>query len=128
MKQTLTGWLLQELLSDKYQQSAVVRTYEPGEYIFRVGDAGDYMGVLTSGRIDIRKGDKSLSIGEAGTMFGEMGLIDRQPRAADVLAASHCKVMEIREGQFMALVEKNPPFSLCVMRLLTERLRQQTDA
>jgi hypothetical protein len=36
--------------------------------------------------------------------------------------------MEIREGQFMALVEKNPPFSLCVMRLLTERLRQQTDA
>ncbi len=60
-------------------------------------------------------------------MFGEMGLIDHQPRAADVVAASHCRAMEIREGQFMALVEKNPPFSLCVMRLLTERLRQQTD-
>ncbi len=128
MKKSLTGWLLQELLSDKYQQSAVVRTYEPGEYIFRVGDAGDYMGVLTSGRIEIRKGSKSISIGETGSIFGEMGLIDRQTRVADVVAASHCKVMEIREGQFMALVEKNPPFSLWVMRMLTERLRQQTDA
>ncbi len=127
MTKNLTGWLLQELLSDKYQQSAVVRAYEPGAFIFRVGDAGDYMGVLTSGRIEIRKGDKSISIGEAGEMFGEMGLIDRQARAADVVATSHCKVMEIREGQFMALVEKNPHFSLCVMRLLTERLRQQTD-
>jgi len=128
MQKSLTSWLLQELLSEKYQQSAVVRTYEPGEYIFRVGDAGDYMGVLTYGRIEILKGGKAISVGEAGSMFGEMGLIDHQTRAADVVAVSYCKVMEIREGQFMALIEKNPPFSLTVMRLLTERLRKQTDA
>lgn len=126
MKKSLTSWLLEELLSDKYQQSAFIREYVPGSYIFRVGDEGDYLGVLLSGRIDIRKGEKLISVAGAGEIFGEMGLIDHLPRAADVVAVSQCRIMEIREGQFLSLVDKNPHFSLFVMRLLTERLREQT--
>ncbi|MEW6163544.1 MAG: cyclic nucleotide-binding domain-containing protein [Pseudomonadota bacterium] len=124
---SLTSWLLEELLSEKYRPHAVIREYEPGASIFRVGDPGDYLGVLLSGSIEIRKDGKSLSIAEAGAMFGEMGLIDRQPRMADAVAVARCRVIEVREGQFMALLESSPHFSLSVMRLLSDRLRRQVD-
>jgi CRP-like cAMP-binding protein len=123
----LTGWLLEELLSERYQKTAAIQEYEKGQCIFRTGDPGDYVGVLLSGMIEIRKGQKSISVGETGSIFGEMGLIDRQPRAADVFASSYCKVMEIREGQFLSLLDKNPQFSLYLMRMLTERIRKQAE-
>ncbi len=128
MKKDVTLWLLEELLSDKYAQPASVKAYEPEECIFHAGDAGDYLGILLSGRIEIRKNGKSISFEGAGAMFGEMGLIDHLPRAADVYAVSHSRVMEVREGQFMALLEENAHFSLCVMRILTERLRSRMES
>lgn len=126
MNQRLTSWLLEELLSEKYQQAAAVKSYAPGDYVFHVGDPGDYMCVLLSGGVEFRKGEKTISVAGPGTMFGEMGLIDKLPRAADAVVMAHSRVMEIREGQFTSLVERNPQFSLSVMRLLTERLRLQT--
>lgn len=128
MKNNITSWLLEELMSDKYVQQAAVKSYEPGGCIFKTGDPGDYLGILLSGKIEIRKKGKSVAIEEVGSMFGEMGLIDRQPRAADVQALSHCRILEVREGQFMALLNQNAHFSLCVMRILTERLRSKMDS
>lgn len=128
MKKDVTLWLLEELLSDRYAQSASVKVYAPEECVFHAGDAGDYLGILLSGRVEIRKNGKSISFEGAGAMFGEMGLIDHLPRAADVYAVSHSRIMEVREGQFMALLEENAYFSLCVMRVLTERLRARMES
>lgn len=123
----VSSWLLQELLDEHNRHQATIRELKPGETVFRVGDPGDYIGVLLRGNIEIRKGDKLISIVEPGSMFGEMGLIDHQPRVADAVAVSHSRIAEIREGQFMSLLETTPHFGLAVMRLLTDRLRRQVD-
>ncbi len=123
----LTGWLLQELLSDRHREHSCIRAYTPGAAIFRVGDPGDYLAVLISGTVEIRKGEKIISVVEPGSMFGEMGIIDHQPRMADAVAKTNCKIAEVREGQFMALLEATPYFALSLMRLLTDRFRRQTN-
>lgn len=123
----VSQWLLGELVRDTQGQRATIVEYQPGETVFRVGDPGDYLAVLLSGSVEIRKGTQVLSIVEPGAMFGEMGIIDHQPRVADAVASDLSRVAQIREGQFMGLLEATPYFGLAVMRLLTDRLRRQLE-
>ncbi|MCP4657233.1 MAG: cyclic nucleotide-binding domain-containing protein, partial [bacterium] len=63
----------------------------PGEVLFREGDEGDALYVVLDGRVMISKniagaGDEALEFVERGGYFGEMALIDNQPRSADVKA------------------------------------------
>ena len=123
----VTEWLLQQLLNNEGHQRATVREYAPGESVFRVGDPGDYLAVLLTGSIEIRKGENLIAVIEPGCMFGEMGIIDGQPRVADAYAKTHTRIAQVREGQFMALLEATPYFALAVMRILTDRFRKQTE-
>lgn len=67
------------------------KRFRPGTGIFREGDPGDAMYVVLEGRVRISKqipgvGEEALAILERGDYFGEMALIDRQPRSADAKA------------------------------------------
>ncbi|HNU83580.1 MAG TPA: cyclic nucleotide-binding domain-containing protein, partial [Thermoanaerobaculia bacterium] len=67
------------------------RRLAPGEVLFREGDAGNEMYILLSGRVMISKyipgaGEEALAFLERGDFFGEMALIDNQPRSADARA------------------------------------------
>lgn len=120
----IEGWLLDELVSHcEDQRYASVETHLPGEKIFAKGDAGDYMAVLLSGVVDIKRDDHILMTFEYGSIFGEMGLIDHEPRSADAFARTQSRIARIREAQFNSLLTKNPHFALAMMRILTDRLR-----
>ncbi|MCB1035404.1 MAG: cyclic nucleotide-binding domain-containing protein [Acidobacteria bacterium] len=61
---------------------------KPGQILFKEGDEGDKMYVVLEGRVMISKyipgaGEEALAFLERGDYFGEMALIDRQPRSAD---------------------------------------------
>ena len=124
----VSGWLLQQLLANDSQHHATVCEYVPEQAIFRVGDPGDYLAVVLSGSVEIRKANRVVFTVEHGGMFGEMGLIDGLARSADANARSHCRIAQVREGQFMALMQATPHFSLAVMRILTERLRHNVES
>lgn len=124
----VSSWLLQRLLGNEGHHHATILEYATGQNIFRVGDPGDYLAVLLSGSVEIRKGESVIFVVEHGGIFGEMGLIDGQPRSADADAKSHCRVAQVREGQFIALMEATPHFGLAVMRVLTERLRRNIES
>ncbi len=67
------------------------RRLRPGEVLFREGDAGDAMYVVVEGRVRIGKhipgaGEEALAFMERGDWFGEMALIDNQPRSAEATA------------------------------------------
>ena len=124
----LTGWLLQRLLSNDGHKHATICEFAPGDSIFRVGDSGDYLAVLLSGSVEIRKGELAIAVIEPGGMFGEMGIIDGRPRVADAHAKAHCRIAKVQEGQFVGLLEASPHFGLAVMRMLTERLRRQIES
>ncbi|MCF8198774.1 MAG: Crp/Fnr family transcriptional regulator [Sulfuritalea sp.] len=120
-------WLMEQLLSEQGKHYATMHDYSAGESIFAVGDPGDYLAVLVSGCVEIRKGEKIVSIVDPGSMFGEMGIIDHKPRVASAIAKNQSRVAEIREGQFAGLLRVMPEFGLAVMRSLTDRLRRQLE-
>ncbi|WP_255440351.1 Crp/Fnr family transcriptional regulator [Caenimonas sedimenti] len=103
----------------------------PGEMLFRQGDAvpagtGAFYG-LSSGSIkasSLREDGKEaiLAVLEAGNWFGEISLIDGQPRTHDATALRECEVLALPRADFDALMKK-PAFSHAVSRMLAARVR-----
>src|SRR5204862_6803647 len=67
------------------------RTFAPGETIFRVGDPGDHLYVITAGRVRIELPTDDappviLNVLETGEFFGELALCDGRPRSASAIA------------------------------------------
>ena len=101
-----------------------VRAFKQGDTIFKAGDAGGCMYAVVDGTVEIRIHGAAIEQISAGGVFGEMGLIDGQPRSADAVAATDCSLAIIGERRFLRLVEQMPQFALQVMRVITERLRR----
>ena len=59
----------------------------------------------------------------ADSIFGEMALIDNEPRSATAVAITDVELVPISEKQFLFLVSQTPYFALKVMRILAQRLR-----
>ena len=57
------------------------------------------------------------------SIFGEMALIDANPRSATAVAASDVKLVPVNEKQFLFLISNTPHFALNVMRIMARRLR-----
>jgi len=103
-----------------------IRTFPSGATIFREGDPPDFMYGVVDGAVNIVVGDRVIETADAGTLFGEMALIDKKPRSADAVAASRCRVACIDERRFLFLAQQTPNFALHVMRTLADRLRART--
>ena len=94
-----------------------------GTIIFREGDAAQEMFVIKSGQVRIQLGNRTLSELSADNIFGEMALIDSQPRSATAIAITDVELIPVTERQFLFMVGQTPYFALKVMRVLAERLR-----
>src|SRR5512136_2797564 len=60
--------------------------YESGETIVEEGTMGVGFYLILDGKVEVREGSKTLAVLSKGQFFGEMSLIDEQPRSADVVA------------------------------------------
>jgi CRP/FNR family transcriptional regulator, cyclic AMP receptor protein len=106
----------------------------PGEPIFREGDPGDAMYVVHDGRVMISKfipgaGEEALAFLERGDWFGEMALIDNQPRSADAKAdAGGAVVLAIPREVVEGILDIRKVSSLRLLKLLcslvARRLRE----
>lgn len=78
------------------------RNYPSGKFVFKEGDAGHSLFVLVAGKLEIQKntGGESVVLVEMnpGDCFGEMAIIDDEPRMADAYAATNCTVIEVNES------------------------------
>lgn len=102
-----------ELASDEYALFASVarmRRVYAGEALFRRGDLGTTMYVITSGRVELDFGDDliSKSLGPR-EFFGELGLLmGDHARSADASALTDGELLELRHEEFQRLVERSP--------------------
>jgi CRP-like cAMP-binding protein len=94
-----------------------------GGVIFREGDEAHELFVIKSGQVRIQLGNRTLSELSANDIFGEMALIDSEPRSATALAVTDVELVAVSEKQFLFLVGQTPYFALKVMRVLAQRLR-----
>ncbi|MGQ9368506.1 cation:proton antiporter [Azospirillum sp. A39] len=81
----------------------------PGEMIVRRGDRGDAMFFIASGAVGVQVPglEEPVRLG-SGDFFGEMALLTRQPRNADVRALGYCQLLVLDERDFRRTVRNHP--------------------
>jgi CRP/FNR family cyclic AMP-dependent transcriptional regulator len=102
---------------------APARDYKAGDVIFKEGDAAQELFIIQSGDVEIRLGNRLVEKLPQFSIFGEMALIDANPRSATAVAASDVKLVPVTEKQFLFLISNTPHFALNVMRIMARRLR-----
>jgi CRP-like cAMP-binding protein len=113
------------------------RQLAPGEVLFHEGDLGDEMYVVLEGRVMIYKyipgaGEEALAFLERGDYFGEMALIDREPRSAAARAGDGGAVVLAIPGEVLSgILDLGKVSSLPLLKILcglvAKRLRELDD-
>lgn len=105
------------------------RSYDSGEVIEKEGGSAVAFYLITGGSVEVRKGEKLVTKLGRGQFFGEMALIDKQPRSATVVSAeSGTKALVMPIWNFKAAVANDPTVAMGVMKELARRLRETTNA
>ena len=117
-------WALDRVLRDEKS----FLDLPPESVVFRRDDPGSFMAVVMRGAVGIRRDGAEIAVVEAGSVFGEMALIDGQPRSADAVTKTHCRLALIDDRHFKALVRDTPEFALSLMKILVERLRAHLES
>jgi CRP-like cAMP-binding protein len=107
-----------------FQHSRDTVTLQPGDVLFREGDAGDAMFAIVDGQVELRHRDNVVEELGPGSIVGEMALIDDAPRSASATAVSETRVARVDKEHFTYLVQEHPTFALQVMHVMAERLRR----
>jgi SulP family sulfate permease len=108
-------------------------TFPRGKIIFREGDPGKELFIVTKGRASaylnlINGGDIRLATFAPGTIFGELAILDTGPRSASVVADDDVICYVLSEQQFAALAKDAPAVAIKLLsglgRELSRRLRR----
>lgn len=94
--------------------------------IVRQGEIGTGFFILLSGAVRVvRDGDLLAELGP-GAFFGELSVIDRQPRLAQVISSQPTTCLALASWDFEAVMEEQPRVAIAIMRDLAGRLRELT--
>ena len=109
------------------------RKFSEGETVFSEGEKGDRLYVVIMGQVEIAKKRPSdgayerIVVLNAGDVFGEMAIVDQEPRSADVRAISDAMIIELNA---QIINDINDILALKLFRkiaiLVTKRLRTYT--
>jgi CRP/FNR family cyclic AMP-dependent transcriptional regulator len=112
------------------QISALVirRPYKEGAIVFSQADPGDALYGVVTGRIRISASARDgkeifLNIMEPGDTFGEIALLDGNPRTATATATTPAVLIIIMRDQFLGLLRREPDLSIHLLQLLCQRIR-----
>ncbi len=96
------------------------------EVIFEDGEFGDYMMVIAKGSVNIHKGEKSIVDLSNGACFGEMAILDGEPRSATATALEDCILFKITQRDFSQVLSNQNEVMTGIIKILTKRLRETT--
>lgn len=104
------------------------RSYKADTLVFMRGDPGDALYGVVTGRVRISAsaaGGKEvfLNIMEPGDAFGEIALLDGQPRTAAATTLAPTELIVIRRDDFLGLVKREPQLAVHLIELLCKRVR-----
>jgi CRP/FNR family transcriptional regulator, cyclic AMP receptor protein len=103
-----------------------VKQYLPDDHVLSEGHDSYHggMGVVLHGSLSVIHAEHDV-IGHLGVgdVFGEMSLIDDEPRSATIVADERTEVALLSRGDFRAQIRRNPDIALNLMKILSGRLR-----
>jgi CRP-like cAMP-binding protein len=108
---------------DKVLNNATQRTYAPGATLVAEGERSLNLFFIASGhaRVDTAEGGHRPSLGP-GDFFGELGLIERHPRTATVVADDELTCVILPAWEFRSLLEEHPEMAVPMVYGLVARL------
>ena len=112
------------------ERLAEVRDFPAGSVVVSQQDPGDALFVLVSGKVKVVLYGESgreiiLSIFKSqGDFFGEMSLLDNEPRSATVIADRPSRLLVLSRSDFQAHLETHPRTALRVLQEVSRRLRR----
>lgn len=101
---------------------ARVDDYSPGEVIVQAGDSGDSFFVVLEGSARVL--GKSRRELRPGDFFGEMALLDGEPRSTTITAKGRVRTMKLQRRSFLKALKQEPQISLKIMESLARRVRR----
>lgn len=121
-----SGLLTTEL--EKLEQTCEIRRYRPGEVIFKEGDAGDGIYMVIAGSVQISAmvnpaERRVLSRIGASDFFGEMAVLDNEPRSASATAEADTHLYFIPRIEMLNMLERNPKLAVALVREFSQRMR-----
>jgi CRP/FNR family transcriptional regulator/CRP/FNR family cyclic AMP-dependent transcriptional regulator len=108
---------------------AIRRRYPKDAVIFFENEEGDFFFMILEGRIKVTiLGDDGreviLSMLGQGDFFGEMALLDNEPRSATAIAVEESELLSLHRNDFQAVLSDNRSIMGALIRILTARLRR----
>jgi CRP/FNR family cyclic AMP-dependent transcriptional regulator len=105
---------------NKVLKVATGKKYEKDQVIFNEGDLGDCFYLIIEGTVRvIKKLDQDkieeVAMLKTGDYFGEMSLLDGEPRSASVIALETSKLLEVKNSQFIKIVMNDDNFARKVL-------------
>jgi hypothetical protein len=94
-----------------------------GRTLFEKGTTADGMYIIVAGRVKIHDGELILNYQGRGEVFGELALLDEQPRLASVTALEDTRLLKLDQEGFYLLMEDHIEFVRGVLRVLSGYLR-----
>jgi CRP/FNR family cyclic AMP-dependent transcriptional regulator len=100
------------------------QSYDADQTIVEQGQTGVGFFFILEGDVEVRRRGRVIAKLGKGQFFGEMALIDGQPRTADVVAVRPTECFALSAWSFAALVKTEPKIALGMMKELVRRLRE----
>lgn len=97
--------------------------YSSQQTIVREGSAGGRFYLILEGRGNVVINNRKVGKLGPGDYFGEMSLIDKQPRSATVVAETNIRALSLASWNFLALLEEHWALTRKVMSGLCSRIR-----
>ena len=118
-------------MTDKKKIKPSLRNLASGDVLFREGEVGDFAYQVVKGKIEVTKfnGDEyvTLAMLEKGALFGEMALIDKQPRSAMARAVDESTVREIDKDALLGYLKNSPQTAFNMMQQLASYARNANE-
>ena len=108
-------------------KSAEIEPRATGATLMTEGETGNCAFVIIQGRCRVLRNGRRVAQVEAGSVVGELSMLNRGPRNATVVADAPLEIAVIRRGDFLALLESSPSISRKLLQALAARV-QELDA
>jgi hypothetical protein len=111
-----------ELLADA-ASLLTERQVAPGERVISKGGPGDSLYIVVAGRVRVHDGERTIREMAANEFFGELSLLDSEPRAASVTAIEPTLLFRLAQDDFYVLLREQPEISRAINRALCRLIR-----
>lgn len=112
--------------------SVGIQRFERGETIFHEGSVGSTLYIIINGQVRIYRTslagqELAVTTFSDGDFFGELALLDGQPRAASAEAMAITTTLTLHRAAFLHTINTCPPIAASILEVMANRLRQSNN-